>query len=119
MEATIQRKLFVSQERVSGIPEKRADLRRSPGNFQLPGKSGKLPVNLWIALEFHSERTSRKSPGNFRGLSRSWGDSPAHSQPLAKFVSKPFADPSSEAFSPEMLGILREMWLTLTNIFLF
>ena len=42
---------------------------------ELPGKSGKLPGNLWIAVKFHSERTSGevagelpgKSPGNFRG----------------------------------------------------
>ena len=54
---------MASQERVSGFPEKRADLRGSPGNRrgkfgELPGKSGKLPGNPWIAVKFHSERTS-------------------------------------------------------------
>ena len=62
-------KVFVSQGRVSGLQEKGADLRGSPGNFRgSPGNfrgsdSGKLPGNLWIAVKFHSERTS----GNFRG----------------------------------------------------
>ena len=64
------------------LPRERADLRGSAGNFSgevretFPGKSGKLPGNLWKnAVKFHSERTSGevaeklpgKSPGNFRG----------------------------------------------------
>ena len=69
-------KVFVSQERVSGFPEKAADLQGSPGN--VAGGSGKLQGNLWIAVKFHSERTSGevagklpgKSPGNFRGSRR-------------------------------------------------
>ena len=75
---------------MSCFPEKGADLRGSPGNFrgtsgELLGKSGKLPGNPWIAVKFHSERTSgevaEKLPGKFwgtsgevRGLSRSSGE---------------------------------------------
>ena len=63
----------MSQERVSGFPEKGADLRGSPGTSgELPGKSGKLPGNLWIAVKLHSERTSgevvEKLPGKFGEL---------------------------------------------------
>ena len=74
---------------MSGFPERGADLRGSPGNF--PGKSGKLPGNLWIAVKFHSERTSRevaeKLPGKFGDSPEAWG-SLTPSQRLAKSVSK-------------------------------
>ena len=67
-------KAFVSQERVSGFPEKGADLRGSlgtfrgsPGNFR--GNSGKLPGNLWIAVKFHSKRTSGEVAGELSGKS--------------------------------------------------
>ena len=64
----------MSQDRVSGFPEKGADLR---------GKSGKLPGNLWIAVKFHSERTSgevaEKTSGEVRGTS---GGSPGTLQKL-------------------------------------
>ena len=59
-------KIFASQERVSGFPEKGADLRGSLGNFR--GSLGELPGNPWIAVKFHSERTSG-GPKNFRGTS--------------------------------------------------
>ena len=53
----ISEEVFPSQERVSGFPEKGADLR------------GSLPGNFWIAVKFHSERTSgevtEKLPGKF------------------------------------------------------
>ena len=73
-------KVFVSQERVSGFPEKGADLRGSPGTCgQVRGTSGEVCgnfQNLWIAVKFHSERTSGEvaeklpgSSGNFRGSS--------------------------------------------------
>ena len=43
----------MSQERVSGFPEKGADLRGSPGTsgevWETSGKPGKLPGNPWIA----------------------------------------------------------------------
>ena len=39
-------KVCVSQERVSGFPEKRGR--------ELLGKSGKLAANCWIAVKFHS-----------------------------------------------------------------
>ena len=93
---------------MSGFPEKGADLRGSlgtsgevwelPGKFgELPGKFGELPGNLWIAVKFHSERTSgevaEKLPGKFRELPGKSGDFPeargslTPSQRLAKFVS--------------------------------
>ena len=89
------RQVFVSQKRVSGFPEKGADVRRSLGksrelpgkSAELSGKAAKFPGNLWIAVKFHSERTcgevAGKLPGkvrelgNFRGvrgLSRSSGE---------------------------------------------
>ena len=45
----------MSQERVSGFPEKGDDLCGSPGNFpgkcgELAGKSGKLSGSLWIGM---------------------------------------------------------------------
>ena len=64
----------------------------------IPGKSRKLPCNLWIAVKFHSERTSgevaEKLPGKFGELLGKPGDfleargSLTPSQRLAKFVSK-------------------------------
>ena len=39
----ISEKVFVSQERVSSLPEKGADLQGSPGNFRgSPGTSGEV-----------------------------------------------------------------------------
>ena len=62
-------KVFVSQERVSGFPEKGLT---SGEVRELPGKFGKLPGNLWIAVKLHSERTSgevtEKLPGKFGEL---------------------------------------------------
>ena len=98
----------MSQERVSGFPEKGADLRGSPGTSgevwgtsgkvgELPGKFGELPGKLWIAVKFHTERTSgevaEKLPGKFGELPGKSGDFPdargslTPSQRLAKFVS--------------------------------
>ena len=88
----------MSQERVSGFPGKGADLRGSPGTSgEVPGKFGKLSGNLWIAVQLHSERTSRevaeKLPGKFGELPGKSGDFPeaqgslTPSQRLAKFVS--------------------------------
>ena len=67
----------MSQERVSGRKGLTSgEVLELPGKFgELPGKFGKLPGNLWIAVKFHSERTSGevaeklpgKSPKNFRG----------------------------------------------------
>ena len=103
MQVVLSEEVFASQKRVSGFPEKGADLRGSPGNFpgksrELPGKSGKLPGNLWIAVKFHSERTSgeaaEKLPEKFGELPGKSGDFPeargslTPSQRLAKFVFK-------------------------------
>ena len=51
----------MGQERVSGFPEKGADLRGSSGNFR--GSLGNFPGNLWIAANFHRERTSGEVAG--------------------------------------------------------
>ena len=77
-------KVFANQERVSGLPEKGADLRGSPGNFRgSPGNFRGSPGNFrgspGIAAKFHSERTSgevaEKLPGKF-------GELPGTSQKL-------------------------------------
>ena len=87
---------------MSGFPEKgltSGEVRELPGKFgELPGKFGELPGNLWIAVQFHSERTSgevaEKLPGKFGELPGKSGDFPeargslTPSQRLAKFVSK-------------------------------
>ena len=57
---------LVSHERVSGFPEKGADLWGSP--FSCGGKSGKLLGNLWIALEMHGGRSSGEVAGQFLGM---------------------------------------------------
>ena len=73
-------KVFVSQERVSGLPEKGADLRGSPGTsgevwgtsgevWETSGEVWETSGNLWIAVKFHSERTSGEVAENFRGSS--------------------------------------------------
>ena len=82
----------MGQKRVSGFPEKGADLRGSPGNFRgnpgnfrgslgnFRGTPGKLPGNSWIAVKFHSERTSgevaEKLPGKFGKLPGKSGNFP-------------------------------------------
>ena len=81
---------------MSGFPEK--GVRETSGEVrELPGKSGKLPGNPWIAVKFHSERTSGevagKLPGKFGELPGKSGHFPeargslTSSQRLAKFVS--------------------------------
>ena len=72
----------MSQKRVSGFPEKGADLRggpgkfrRSPGNFR--GTSGLLFSSTVRGLPGKSPKTSgevRETSGEVRGLSRSSGE---------------------------------------------
>ena len=68
-------KVSVSQERVSGFPEKGAHLRGTSGEV-----AGELPGNPWIAVKFHSERTSGEVAGellgNFGELPGKSGDFP-------------------------------------------
>ena len=66
------RESFASQERVSGFPEKRADLRGSPGNFR--GSPGNFRGSLGIfrgtpglLLSSTVRELPGKSPKNFRG----------------------------------------------------
>ena len=76
----------MSLERVSGFPDRGADLRGSPGTsgevWGTSGKFAKLPGNLWIAAKFHSERTSGEVAENFRGSSGNFRGSPGTSQKL-------------------------------------
>ena len=87
---------FLRVRRGCQASRERAHFRGSAGNFRevgklpgksgkpsgksgkLPGKSGKLPGNPWIAVKFHSERTSgevaEKLPGKFGGLPGKSGD---------------------------------------------
>ena len=55
----------MSYQRVSGFPEKGADLWRGPVTFgklrRTSGKSGKFPENLWIALKIHSSEEENPS----------------------------------------------------------
>ena len=84
-----------ASQRKGGPPGKSGKLPGKSG--ELPGKSGKLPGNPWIAVKFHSERTSgevaEKLPGKFGELPGKSGDFPeargslTPSQRLAKFVS--------------------------------
>ena len=75
-------KVFVSQERVSGFPDKGADLQGSPGNFWV--NPGNFRGTSGLLLSSTVRELSGKSPGNFRevrgfsgevrGLSRSSGE---------------------------------------------
>ena len=99
---TIIRKSFCESGEGVRLPRERGCLWGSPETSgksgELPGKSGKLPGKPWIALKFHSERTSgevaKKLPGKFGELPGKSGDLPeargslTPSQRLAKFVSK-------------------------------
>ena len=88
-------KLFTSQERVSGFPEKGADLRGSPGNLwgspgNFWGSLGNCRGTPGLLLSF----TVRELPGKSGELPGKSGDFPeargslTPSQRLAKFVSK-------------------------------
>ena len=97
------RESFCESEEGVRLPRERG---WPPGKFgklpgksgELPGKSGKLPGNPWIAVKFHSERTSgevaEKLPGKFGELLGKSRDFPeargslTSSQRLAKFVSQ-------------------------------
>ena len=74
-------KVFVSQGRVSGFPEKGADLR---GSRELPGKFGKLLGNLWIAVNSTVRELPGKSPKNFWGSLGNFRGSPGTFQKLGE-----------------------------------
>ena len=57
--ASYWRNFFASHERVSGFPEKGADLWSGPGNFRGgPGNFQKSPENFWGSLLLERERGS-------------------------------------------------------------
>ena len=85
----VEVQVFVSQERVSGFPEKGADLRGSPGNFRgspgnfwgslgnFRGTSGLLLSSTVRELPGKSPKNSgevRGTSGEVRGISRSSGE---------------------------------------------
>ena len=102
----LQRKFFVSQKRTSGFPEKRADLRGSPGTSgEVRGASGEVWETSGEPLDCYSvphqedfPGSRRKLPGKFggtsgevRGLSRSSGEPdslPVTRQICLQFLSK-------------------------------
>ena len=80
------------------LPRERADLRGSLGNFRgtpenFRGCLGKLPGNLWIAVNFHTERTSGEVtgelPGKVRGTSEDFPEARAIPATRAKLFSNP------------------------------
>ena len=81
--------VFLSHQRVSGLPGRGVDLWGGPENLQrslenFPGNAGKLLENVWSALKIHSESSSGevaegllgkfgeplRSPGTFQKLGR-------------------------------------------------
>ena len=70
----------MSQERVSGFPEKGADLRGSLGNFR--GSLGNFRGTSGLLLSFTVRELPGKSPKNFRGSSGNFRESPGTCQKL-------------------------------------
>ena len=80
-------KVFVSQERVSGFPEKGADLRGSLGNFwgslgNFRGSLGNFRGTSGLLLSSTVRELPEKSPKNFRGSSGNFRGRPGTSQKL-------------------------------------
>ena len=91
----------MSQERVSGFQEKGLTSGEVP---ELPGKFGKLPGNLRIAVKFHSERTSGEVAENFRGSSGNFRGSPGTSQKLGGACLPTSDSPNSSPKNPWRKG---------------
>ena len=72
------KKVFASQERVSGFPEKGADLRGSPGNFR--GSPGNFRGTPGLLLSATVRELPGKSPTNFRGSLGNFRGSPGTSR---------------------------------------
>ena len=66
---------------------------------KLPGKSGKLPGNPWIAVKFHSERTSGEVAENFRGK---FGELPGKSEGLPRSSGEPDSLPATRQICLQM-----------------
>ena len=110
----------MSQERVSGFPEKGGDMRGSPGTsgevWGTYGEVWETSGDLWIAVKFHSERTSgevaEKLPGEVRELPGKSGDFPeargslTPSQRLAKLVSTNVKNSNPAKHRPVFLPLL-------------
>ena len=102
--------VFASQERVSGFPEKGADLRGSPGN--LWGSSGNFRGSLWnfrgtpgLLLSSTVKELPGKSPKNFWG---SWGELPGKSAgTFQKLGGGPDSLPATRQICLQVTGINR------------
>ena len=70
----------MSQERVSGFPEKGAELWGSPGNFR--GSLGNFRGTSGLLLNSTVRELPGKSPKNFRGSSGNFRGSPGTFQKL-------------------------------------
>ena len=85
--AHVSEKVFVSQERVSGFPEKGADLRGSPGNLRgspgnFRGSLGNFRGTPGLLLGSTVRELPGKSPKNLRGSLGNFRGSPGTSQKL-------------------------------------
>ena len=79
----LSEKVFVSQESVSGFPEKGADLRGSPGSLgNFRGSLGNFRGTSGLLLSSTVRELPGKSPKNFRGSSGNFRGSPGTSQKL-------------------------------------
>ena len=84
------KKVLVSQERVSGFPEKGADLRGSPGTSgEVRGTSGNFRGTSGLLLSSTVRELPGKSSKNFRGSSGNFRGSSGTSQKLGEPDSLP------------------------------
>ena len=83
------------------------EVRELPDKFgELPEKFGKLPRKLWIAVKFHTERTSGEVAENFRGSSGNFPGSPGASQKLGS--GEPDSLPATRQICLQCKGVLDE-----------
>ena len=113
---TKSEKVFVSQERVSGFPEKLADLRGSPGNFRgspgnFRGSLGNFRGTSGLLLSSTVRELPGKSPKNFRG-------SPGTSQKLGGAWLPPSDSPNlSPTKGQQLKGKIVSEFFTLFHNF--
>ena len=85
-------KVVVSQERVSGLPDKGADLRGSLGNFR--GSFGNFRGTSGLLVGSTVRELPGKSPKNFQGSSGNFRGSPGTSQKLGAAWLPPSDSPN-------------------------
>ena len=99
----LSEKVSVSQERVSGFPEKGADLRGSSGNFRgsledFRGSLGNFRGTSGLPLSSTVRELPGKWPKNFRGSSGKFRGSPGTSQELGGVWLPPSDSPNLSPF---------------------